>query len=207
MTMKADQYSKHESVKVKARANYLCEFCGSGQMVQAHAPDGDHSDWRKGVCLCAECHADQHPDMPRSLFFTEVLQPYWPNVSARALALEFGCHNRTVIRAAKKLQIASGASLSEADKQRLWESVRGKGKGVIEIPSEGRDASYLFTLAEVAKILKVHINTAYSLVESGELRACKVAHMWRVASEDLRHFARNGRRERKRRRGLSTGAS
>lgn len=36
--MKPNQYSRHDSVKVKARANYLCELCGSDQMVQAHLP-------------------------------------------------------------------------------------------------------------------------------------------------------------------------
>lgn len=189
MAMKADQYSGYDSVKVKARAGYLCEFCGSSQMVQAHAPNGDHSDWREGICLCAGCHANQHPGMPRNLFFTEMQQPYWPNVSARALATEFGCHNRTIIRAAKKLRIASGVDLSEVDKQRLRELVIGKGRGVVEIPCEGRDANYPFTLAEAAKILNVHVNTAYHLVRTGELKASRIMFMWRVLPGNLKLYA------------------
>jgi len=126
VTMKADQYSRHESIKVKARANYLCEFCGSDQMVQAHAPDGNHSDWRKGICLCAGHHADQHPNIPRNLFFTKMQQPYWPNVSARAIATELGCHNRTVIRAAKKLEIAISTPISDNDRGRLKELIKSR---------------------------------------------------------------------------------
>jgi len=117
--MRADQYSLRESVKVKARANYLCELCGSDQKVQAHAPDGNHSDWRDGVCLCAQHHWEQHLDMPRSLFFTGAQQPYWPNVTAKALAIEFNRHSRTIIRAARKLGIPSGTLLSPPDKERI----------------------------------------------------------------------------------------
>ena len=117
--MKADNYSKWNSVKVKARADYLCEKCGSDKMVQAHAPNGDHSDWRNGRCLCAECHSKQHPSMPRDLFFSRTNQLYWPNISARALAQEFNCHNRTVIRRAKTLGIKNDLPLSPEDKERL----------------------------------------------------------------------------------------
>lgn len=117
--MRVDQYSMADSVRVKARANYQCELCGSDQMVQAHAPGGDHSDWRDGVCLCAQHHSEQHPDVPRSLFFLESHQPYWPNVTAKALGREFDCHSRTVIRAAKLLGISSGFFLSAEDKERL----------------------------------------------------------------------------------------
>ena len=116
---------------MKARAGYRCEICGSDQMVQAHGPSGDHSDWRNGRCLCAGCHADQHPDIPRSLFFTRTHQPCWPNVSARALAVEFGCHNRTVIRAARRLNVPTGEDMSGEDRRRLREAIKG-----VEAPDE-----------------------------------------------------------------------
>ena len=117
--MRADQYSPQDAVKVKARANYQCELCGSDQMVQAHAPNGDHSDWRDGVCLCAQHHWEQHPTVPQRLFFLESQQPYWPNVTARALAVELNRHSRTIIRAARKLGIPRGAPLSPPDKERI----------------------------------------------------------------------------------------
>ena len=74
--MKADQYSRIDSIKVKARADYQCQCCGSDEAIQAHAPKGDHSDWRKGLALCGNCHADEHPDVPRSLFLSSEKQPY-----------------------------------------------------------------------------------------------------------------------------------
>ena len=120
------QYSWCDSIRVKARAGYQCELCGSDQMVQAHGPGGDHSDWRKGICLCAEHHADQHPNTPRSLFFTKTHQPYWPNVSAQALAVEFGCHSRTIIRAARRLSVPVGEDLSSDDRQRLRGAIAAK---------------------------------------------------------------------------------
>lgn len=92
-------------------------------MIQAHAPNRDHSDWRKGIALCGECHADQHPNLPRSLFLNKGRQPYWPNISARALAKEIGCHNRTVIRIAKKLEIPSGIPLSTESHKTIAEKV------------------------------------------------------------------------------------
>lgn len=121
--MKADQYSKFGAIKVKARANYQCQVCGSDKMVQAHAPGGDHSDWRTGVCLCAECHSQEHPTVPRNLFFTAKQQPYWTNISARAMGHELNCHNRTVIRAAKALGIPHGKPLSDRNKRRLWKRI------------------------------------------------------------------------------------
>lgn len=121
--MKADQYSKFGAIKVKARANYQCQACGSDNMVQAHAPGGNHSDWRTGVCLCAHCHSQEHPTVPRNLFFTAKQQPYWTNISARAIAEELKCHNRTVIRAARDLGIAQGTSLSARNKERLTKRI------------------------------------------------------------------------------------
>jgi len=117
--MRADQYSLQDSVKVKARANYLCELCGSDQKVQAHAPGGDHSDWRDGVCLCAQHHWEQHLTVPRRLFFLESHQPYWPNVTAKALGREFSRHSRTIIRAARKLGIPGGTPLFPLDRERI----------------------------------------------------------------------------------------
>jgi len=60
------------------------------------------------IALCAECHSKKHPDLPKALFFNKVIQPYWRNKSASSLAKELGVHSRTVIRRAKKLQIAPG---------------------------------------------------------------------------------------------------
>ena len=122
--MRADQYSRIDSIKVKARADYKCQHCGSDELIQAHAPGGDHTDWRKGIALCGNHHAAEHPDVPRSLFLAKNHQPYWHNISARALAIECHCHTRTVIRRSKHLGIASNCALSDADKERVKAYVR-----------------------------------------------------------------------------------
>lgn len=116
--MKKD-YNKTFSIRVKARAHYACEKCGSTEYVQAHAPNGDHSDWRKGIALCAAHHADEHPSIPRELFFIKNHQPYWLNISASSLAKELGCHSRTIIRAARRFGIACSISLSEENRTRI----------------------------------------------------------------------------------------
>lgn len=121
--MRTDQYSVIDSIKVKARADYKCRCCGSDEAIQAHAPGGDHTDWRKGIALCGNCHADEHPDVPRSLFLSKVHQPYWHNVSARALATECNRHTRTIIRCAKRLGIASNCDLSDTDKEHIKSSL------------------------------------------------------------------------------------
>lgn len=122
--MKQDQYSRIDSIKVKARADYRCQICGSDFAVQAHAPNRDHNDWHNGVALCANCHADQHPDVPRGMFVAKQHQPYWHNISARELARRFGCHSRTVIRQAKKLNIPMNIELPDSDIERLRLSIR-----------------------------------------------------------------------------------
>jgi hypothetical protein len=114
-----NQFSKWNSVKVKARYNYTCARCGSMENIQAHDPSMQHSDWRMGIALCGECHSKEHPDVPKRLFTSSGKQPYWPNMSARTLAKEIACHSRTIIRRAKKLGILPGKPLSEEDKQRI----------------------------------------------------------------------------------------
>jgi hypothetical protein len=168
--MKADQYSKFNAIKVKARANYQCQICSSDKMVQAHAPNGDHSDWHKGICLCAECHSKQHPEVPRNLFFTATQQPYWPNISARALAHEFNCHNRTIIRAARTLGISQGVSLSTRDRERLRvkttkiypaNTISIKGAALLL----GISRAYLYYLKDVGDIRVDRIGSRYVIAQ------------------------------------------
>lgn len=121
--MKQDQFSRWNSTKVKARAGYTCQKCGSMENIQAHDPSRTHSDWRSGVALCGDCHSKEHPDIARGLFTISGHQPYWPNISARSLAQELSCHNRTIIRWAAKLRIPFGQPLSPENKERLRISI------------------------------------------------------------------------------------
>lgn len=51
---------------VKVRANYTCQECGSRNRIQAHHQvRGDDNSL---IPLCAECHSERHPDMPKALF-------------------------------------------------------------------------------------------------------------------------------------------
>lgn len=94
------------AVIVKASAGYKCVKCGSMDKVQAHHQiRGDDSSM---ICLCASCHADEHPEVPRALFFAGVHQPYWFNKSAAQLARENGVCWQTIIRIAKVLNIMRG---------------------------------------------------------------------------------------------------
>jgi len=98
--------------RVKANAHYICQECGSTEMIQAHhqIPKDDSTL----ICLCAECHSKRHPDIPRALFFNKNTQPYWENKSASTIAKEVGLNPRTICRRAKRLGISKGI-LSEAD--------------------------------------------------------------------------------------------
>jgi len=93
-------------IRVKSNAHYLCQECGSTEQIQAHHQiPGDDSSLS---CLCADCHSKKHPNLPRALFFNKRLQPYWFNKSASSIAKELGVHPRTVIRAARVLNILPG---------------------------------------------------------------------------------------------------
>lgn len=104
------------AVKAKANAHYTCQECSATELIQAHHEiPGDDSSL---VVLCADCHSRKHPDIPRTLFFNQNNQPYWFNKSASSLARELGVNSRTVIRTARKLQIAPG-QLNPWDEQLL----------------------------------------------------------------------------------------
>lgn len=114
-----NQFSRWNSVKVKARYNYTCAKCGSMNNIQAHDPTETHQNWEDGIALCGKCHSKEHPNVPQQLFLASAHQPMWPNISARTLAKELQCHSRTIIRRARKLNIPFGIPLNEENKLRL----------------------------------------------------------------------------------------
>lgn len=48
----------------------------------------------------------------------------------------------------------------------------------------------LLTVPEVAQILKVHINTVYRYIYTGQIKATKLSDnsRWRIRSDDLKAF-------------------
>ena len=59
--------------------------------------------------------------------------------------------------------------------------------------SETKNSITVYTLQEVADILKVTRQTIYNYVTSGRLRATKFGKEYRVTEEDLRQLIQNGR--------------
>lgn len=51
-------------------------------------------------------------------------------------------------------------------------------------------ANQVYTVAEVAKILRVSEATVRTLLESGELKGFKVGNQWRINEEDLNAYRR-----------------
>lgn len=162
---------------VKAHYNWACAKCGSITNIQTHAPNGDHTDWRKGIALCGECHADEHPDVPRGLFLASGHQPYWPNISAQTMAEEINCSSRTIIRRARYLNIPMGQILTDTDKQRILDDALNEA-----------DKSKMLgclTVAEAANRLNVTIGTIYTWRKSRKLSIYKIQHSWAVPITEI----------------------
>ena len=67
----------------------VCQNCGSTELLQAHhikhRADGGSDDLSNGITLCASCHADEHPNVPRKLFF--VKKAFGPTIQPRCFKL------------------------------------------------------------------------------------------------------------------------
>lgn len=168
---------------VKANGKWQCQECGSAEMLQAHSATGKHNNPEEGVCLCADCHSEKHPNVPKALFFSKRLQPYWQNISASSLAKEIGVCPRTIIRRAKKLGISTG-ELSSDDKSKLCE---GRLEGIDYSELERYS---MLTIDDVRKELKVSQSTVYLLIKTNKLKALRVGHAWRIREEDFEQFRR-----------------
>jgi len=101
--------AKSFSEAVLAR-DKVCQHCGGTELLQAHHKEhranGGSDDPSNGVALCAGCHADEHPDLPRDLFFIKAFGPTngkgWPATYVAGL---LHCHPRSVVRHARKAGI------------------------------------------------------------------------------------------------------
>jgi excisionase family DNA binding protein len=50
----------------------------------------------------------------------------------------------------------------------------------------------LYTIEEIAKILKVTQRTIYNFIKSGSLKAIKIGKYWRIKHTDLQEFLTKG---------------
>lgn len=53
----------------------------------------------------------------------------------------------------------------------------------------------VYTITEVADILKVTKRTIYNYIEAGQLKATKVGREWRIRHEDIQAFLSKGTEE------------
>ncbi len=128
-------YTWLERAWIKARYKYSCVKCGATEHIQAHAPNGDHTDWRNGIVLCVNCHADEHPDVPRRFITSFKPQSRWPNISVAGLARQLNCCRGTIVKKAKHLNIPINRPISDEDIRRIRLSCRGlnvKNSGISE---------------------------------------------------------------------------
>lgn len=169
------------ATKVKSNAKYTCQECGSTEMPQAHHMiPGDNNSL---VCLCADCHSIKHPDLPKALFFTPSIQPYWHNKSASSLAREWGVCSRTVIRAAKKYGITNGY-LSPLDKELL----RHKTTKI--------HPAYTYTIKEAAIQLGICAAWLYLLKDLGRIKAERIGAQWVITQEELEGYKDNHKEDK-----------
>lgn len=61
--------------------------------------------------------------------------------------------------------------------------------------SDTRKPPTLFTLREVADMLRVHRRTVYRLITEGNIKAIKIGSQWRVTEGSLMHFIHSGWQE------------
>ena len=166
------------AIGVKANAHYTCQECGSTELIQAHheIPGDDDSL----IPLCAECHSNKHPDVPKALFFSTNQQPYWHNKSASSLAKELGAHPRTITRAAKRLGILPG-ELSQWDEELIRNNVVPQ---IRYLPDENNKirklrAQLMLNQQEFADVMAVDSGTV-SRWERGKQKP-KPVHLRRMA--------------------------
>lgn len=181
------------TIKAKANAHYQCQRCGSTEYIQAHHQiRGDDSSL---LVLCAECHSEEHPDVPKALFFTTPHQPYWHNISASTIAKECGVCSRTIIRRARVLQIPRGylndsllMQLQDAMKVKLIKlKLKYKGRGC-------EQGAIMLKLTEAAKELAVSYWTIRRWIKEGKLRGIRLpSGSYRVEEKDIESIKKGGK--------------
>ncbi len=184
------------SIRVRAKANFQCQQCGSMELVQGHheIPHDENSL----IALCAFCHSRKHPGVPTALFFSRSLQPYWYNKSAATLARQLGVHSRTIIRVAKRLGIITGDLLLE-DEERIRMGIpklqrKPKVQKIHEpiiveirsyfVPKNMRTsikiAHKYCGILEASLKMGIHTSTIYRKIFKGELPAIRINGYLRI---------------------------
>jgi len=146
----------------------VCQVCGSNEGLQAHhiilVSEGGSDELGNGTALCASCHADEHPAVPRALFFS---QANGPTIAAKwnatSLAAGLGCCARTVVRAARRLGISRQGNkwaFVETQKQQIGRRIQPHiaSKTIrlqVKIPSELYNAIQAQAFVELSTVSQV----------------------------------------------------
>jgi hypothetical protein len=167
-------------------------------LIQSHheVPGDDDSL----IALCAGCHSKRHPDIPRALFFNKRLQPYWHNTSASSLAKEWGVCSRTVIRAARRLNISPGELATED------EDILRNHFHVINT-SQLQKGEVLTTMA-AAKCLGIHYTTLYRYIKADKVAYVEFGGFLFIPTVEVKRLARVWAKRKRRNRTagvISTG--
>lgn len=97
-----------------------CQACGSAIQLQAHhiipVSIGGTDSIDNGIALCAECHADRHPDMPRNLFLIKS-KGHLTDASEKLFQFNVRVLPDTVVKVARltaQRGVSQGAIVAEA---------------------------------------------------------------------------------------------
>ena len=116
MSKKSKNRTKEGSIyfsnTVRNRDKWVCQKCGSTEYLQAHHthPVSEYPLFEAlpqyGITLCVYCHADAHPELPRGLFISSIIQTEKEGkISAGKLAKELGVQSQTIVCKATKFGI------------------------------------------------------------------------------------------------------
>jgi len=171
-----------------------CQECGRIENLQAHhiipiSEDGP-DDPANGIALCASCHADRHPDVPRNLFLNGAsgISPPAP-WNATSLAAELGRCKRTITRAAKALEIPKlGAQWAfyEEDKQAIKDWLKHYTQSLNHLPRS-------ITIPALADALGHTDHTVLiRAIEDGHLKAELTGKIYFIRLSDARQALESG---------------
>lgn len=158
-----------------------CQGCSSVMRLQAHhivplSMDGaDNID--NGIALCAECHANKHPNIPRNLF---LIQSEGPRINAQwnrtSLAAHLKCSTRTITRAARRLDITKNGcnwAFTNDEADQIKQSISPRSSD----PSEKIGTQTNVRLNDLATNQLEQLNDQYR-TNKGSVIAAAIERMW-----------------------------
>jgi hypothetical protein len=163
-----------------------CVNCGSIKNLQAHhiipVSEGGSDDLENGKALCEECHANEHADIPRGIFFTEADESGqsggW---NATSLAALLGCHPRTVTLAAKRLGIEKtghGWAFSDEEVDTIKQDVTPRAPASPVAYDDMPPPDSVVTAPEGARLTGLAYSSLAQALREGRINAWRSGATW-----------------------------